>query len=279
MICKKEVRDREPGSRRCFPRTAFTLVELLVVIAIIALLVSILLPALSKAKEQARSALCMSNLKQQGLVLNMYAHDHDDTMVPNNAQFVFGFPMPWNNIVAPYVGDKEVMYIYRDLGWNSGTYSGGADWEWDENIARVFQCPSQKTIFTMSLHIRYGIMYSQASTYRPTGKLDTKKLGEVKDAAGRIWVAGSAEDWEFDSGDVDMAPYNISRLPEVWTCWLESRLFGHGFDIPVSTRHNKGSDVLWVDGHVSNVLFSTITPEIGESVPDRQAKMRLWGLR
>ncbi len=58
-------------------RKAFTLIELLVVIAIIALLMSILMPALSRVKKQARTVACLSKLKQWGLFFSMYAQDYD----------------------------------------------------------------------------------------------------------------------------------------------------------------------------------------------------------
>jgi prepilin-type N-terminal cleavage/methylation domain-containing protein/prepilin-type processing-associated H-X9-DG protein len=64
------------------PRRAFTLIELLVVIAIIAILAALLLPALSAAKRRGQEAVCLSNVKQLGLALNIYMTDNYGTSIP-----------------------------------------------------------------------------------------------------------------------------------------------------------------------------------------------------
>ncbi|MDB5297475.1 MAG: hypothetical protein JWO31_3458 [Phycisphaerales bacterium] len=81
---------------------AFTLVELLVVIGIIALLISILLPSLNKARESARTIKCLSNLRQLGMATISYANEHKQYFpYPTTT---LGEQMLWFGVVDPYLG-------------------------------------------------------------------------------------------------------------------------------------------------------------------------------
>src|SRR2546421_2009700 len=90
-------------------RRAFTLIELLVVIAIIAILASMLLPALARAKEKGKSTKCLSNEKQIALGYLLYASDNSDYL-PLAAHEGDAAPCQWFFEISPYIANKAGSY-------------------------------------------------------------------------------------------------------------------------------------------------------------------------
>ena len=115
-------------------RKAFTLIELLVVIAIIAILASMLFPAFSRARESARKIVCVSNLKQINLGVQMYTQDYDE-MYPNAYPFWAAGTLPSSltlpgsnellvNVVNPYIKSTQ---IWTCISWQ-GHYTNNPDY-------------------------------------------------------------------------------------------------------------------------------------------------------
>src|SRR5436305_602790 len=115
---------------------AFTLIELLVVIAIIAILAAILFPVFAQAREKARATSCLSNEKNIGLAILMYAQDYDDGVVPwvlprGNMPFPWEGSL-WSGLIQPYLKNGHgapggPTGVLACPSWSASTLEAGGD--------------------------------------------------------------------------------------------------------------------------------------------------------
>jgi prepilin-type N-terminal cleavage/methylation domain-containing protein len=128
-------------------RKGFTLIELLVVIAIIALLISLLLPALNRAREQSRQVKCLSQVRQMGVAIRMYANDNSD-FIPHvrPEEFYRGivrpgnYPPPNNTLLFTWY-DRLVYGQHIQQSWR---YANDYSWHYPATnvVGSIFICPS-----------------------------------------------------------------------------------------------------------------------------------------
>lgn len=218
----------------------FTLVELLVVIGIIALLISILLPSLQRARHSAQSVACMSNLRQIGMAVQMYLNDNKQTYMP----YLSYPPPPMTGLGAWYrrlVADPAV-YPFNAAGYLQGY--------------KIFFCPSHDLAPDAAAPIlpgESGEDYAVRRGYLSYGMTMTLTQDFTKPG----WPESPTKFTQLGSPTetillVDAyTPYFGIGVFYVHPYYIAPQALYYGAPAP---RHpNASSNVLWADGHVTAV--------------------------
>lgn len=203
----------------------FTLIELLVVIAIIAILLSVLLPALKKAKGQAQMTVCTSNTRQIGIAAYLYAEDND-RLIPRGGQFG-----TWFQCFLPYVGHTNDTNDYRNV--------------------KIYKCPSFPDKRQTVCYVVNSWTFDSKTDITGHEVAMPTKLNTFKHPMSTVYMAEN-EEGPWRPVIEDETNPDIQRL-DVWT---QSHLpasdttdIAYGRRV-ARNRHRDGCNYLFLDWHV-----------------------------
>ncbi|MFH1614070.1 MAG: type II secretion system protein [Planctomycetota bacterium] len=221
------------------PKNAFTLVELLVVIAIIAVLLSILVPTLRKAREQAKAVVCMSNLKQLGYVLQFYMMDSNNRVLPRHFDGPGSFANRlryWPQVLTNlgHVENRDVFYCPSQKPFN---FKGSVE------VIRKYD----PTLTDDQAWNYVQFTYGMRDWYSPA---DQQGTGSSVNLAKKISLITQPADFFLIADSYFNADYNPAYM---WMDGNQGYSIGMGSNSSnwrIHLRHNNNAHVLMADLHV-----------------------------
>lgn len=203
-------------------RRGFTLVELLVVIGILAVLAAIVFPVFSRAREKARAATCLSNLKQLGLAVAMYCQDYDSKFPWGLDPADWYLPLIWSGypqwqaliptmqylheVVNPYVRNRQVWACPSDSGYTQLEDSG---------LALNAQ-PSAYEAFGTSYMWRTEVCFSQATLESLRDPVGTNLLFDGHGAWHGWGLGYTQKRWNILFGDLHVKSADRTLYDKAW---------------------------------------------------------------